>query len=114
MKSQVQCSQLLTLAWCFNYKQADWKGFTSELEQNIQLITPTSSNYDSFADLVKKTAQRHIPQGCRVEYISGLTKESSELYEEYVTMFEEDPFSDATTEVDKKVMESISVERRRT
>ena len=29
-------------------------------------------------------------------------------------MFEEDPFSDATTEVDKKVMESISVECRKT
>ena len=49
-----------------------------------------------------------------MEYISGLTKDSSELYEEYVTMFEKDPFSDATTEVGKKVMESISVERHKT
>ena len=77
-------------------------------------IAPASSNYDSFADLVKKTARKHIPRGCRVECLSRLTKESSELYEEYVTMSEEDPFSDATTEVGKKVMESISVERRKT
>ena len=45
-------------------------------------------------------------------YIPGLSKESSELYEEYVNMFEEGPFSAETTETGKKVMESISQERR--
>ena len=99
---------------CFNYKKADWKVFRDELEQKVKWIAPISCNYDRFAELVKKTARRHIPRGCRVEYIPGLSKESSELYEEYVTMFEEDPFSDETTEAGEKVMESISQERRKT
>ena len=98
----------------FNYKKADWKGFTDELEQKVKRIAPISCNYDHFAELDKKTARRHIPRGCRVEYVPGLSKESSELYEEYVTMFEEDPFSDETTEAGEKVMESISQEYRKT
>ena len=51
------------------------------------------------AELVMKVARSYIPRGCRVEYIPGLSKESSELYEDYVTMFEEDPFSERTTEI---------------
>ena len=98
----------------FNYKKADWKGFTDELEQKMKQIAPISYNYNRFAELVKKTARRHIPRGCRVEYVPGLSKESSDLYEEYVTMFEEDLFSDETTEAGQKVMESISQERRKT
>ena len=98
----------------FNYKKADWKGFTNELEQKVSQIAPTSCNYDCFAELVKKTARSHIPRGCRVEYIPGLSKESSELYKEYVTMFDENPFSDETKEVGEKVMVSISQERRKT
>ena len=97
-----------------NFKKADWKRFSEELEQ-IKHIAPISSNYDQFAELVKKTGKIHIPRGCRVEYIPGLTKDSSELYEEYVTMFEEDPFfSEEADKVGKKVMESISRERRKT
>ena len=49
-----------------------------------------------------------------MEYIPGLSKESSELYEDYVTMFEEDPFSERATEIGEKVMQSISQERRKT
>ena len=98
----------------FNYGKADWQGFSAELDQNIESIHPVSSNYKHFVELVKKTARRHIPRGCRVQYIPGLSKESSDLYEEYVTMFNEDPFAETTTQAGKQVMESISQERRKT
>ncbi|KAI4811062.1 hypothetical protein KUCAC02_013985 [Chaenocephalus aceratus] len=45
----------------FNYKKADWKGFTNELEEKITNIIPVSKNYDQFANLVLKTARKHIP-----------------------------------------------------
>ena len=90
----------------FNYKKVDWKGYTDELDQKVKWIAPISCNYNRFAELVKKTARRHI--------LRGLSKESSELYEEYVTMFEEDLSSDETTEAGEKVMESISQECRKT
>ena len=88
----------------FNYQKADWTDFPEELERKIEHIAPVSSNYDWFALLVKKSARKHIPRGCREQYIPGLSKESSELYEEYVTMFNDDPFADSTTQVDEKVM----------
>ena len=98
----------------FNYKKADWNGFTDELEQNVKTIPPEAVNYNSFAEMVKKSARRHIPRGCRVEYIPGLSDEIAEEYQEYVAMFEADPFSEETSTKGKSVMEHISQERRKT
>ena len=98
----------------FNYKKADWKGVAKELEQNVRRITPISQNYDTFDDMVRKSARRHIPRGCRVEYIPGLSDEITKEYQEYVTMFEADPFSKETSTKGKKVMEHISNERQKT
>ena len=100
----------------FNYKKADWNGFKDELEQNVKTIPPEAVNYNSFAEMVKKSARRHIPRGCRarVEYIPGLSDEIAEEYQEYVAMFEADPFSEETSTKGKSVMEHISQERRKT
>lgn len=98
----------------FNYKKADWKKFTNELEEKIKYIRPISKNYDLFANLVRKTARKHIPRGCRVEYIPGLSMECAGLYDDYISMFEVDPFSEDTTAQGEKVMESIAQERRKT
>lgn len=35
----------------FNYKKADWNGFTKELDQKVKRIAPTPDNYDTFAQL---------------------------------------------------------------
>ena len=77
-------------------------------------IKPTPGNYETFVKGVKKTARRHIPRGCRVEYIPGLSKETATIYEEYVTMFESDPFAEETISTGEKMMESISQERQKT
>ena len=101
----------------FNYKKADWKGFTKELEQNVRRITPIALKYNTFADMVKKSAYRHIPRGCRVEYIPGLSDEITGEYQEhmeYVTMFETNPFSKEPSIKGEKVMEHISKERQKT
>ena len=49
-----------------------------------------------------------------MEYIPELTKQTSDLYEEYVSVFNEDPFSDTTIRTGKQVMESIAKKRRNT
>ena len=97
----------------FNYKKADWKGFAKELEQNVRRITPIAQNYDTFADMVRKSARRHIPRGCRVEYIPSFSDEITKEYQEYVTMFEADPSSKETFTKGEKVMEHISKERQK-
>ncbi len=49
-----------------------------------------------------------------MEYISDLSKECAEEYQEYVTMFETDPFAEETKAKGEKFMESISHERSKT
>ena len=44
-----------------NYKKADSKEFTKELEQNVGRITPIAQNYNTFDDTVKKSARRQNP-----------------------------------------------------
>ena len=98
---------------CFKYQKAAWTDFSEELERKIEHIAPVSNNYDRFARLEKKSARKHIPRGCGEQYIPGLSKESSELCEEYATMFNDDHFADSTTQVGEKVMESVPQERRK-
>ena len=43
-----------------------------------------------------------------MQYIPGFSKEGSELYDKYVTMFNEDSFANSITQVGEKVLESIS------
>jgi hypothetical protein len=76
----------------------------------VTCISPTSQNYDRFANRVKKKATSHKAVDWKI-YLA-FSKENADLYEEYVTMFEVDSFSEETTDKGKKVMESISQERR--
>ena len=97
----------------FNFQKAKWEDFAYELESKIEQISPVPDTYHLFVELVKKTARRHIPRGCRVQYIPGLSEESSKLYD-YVAKFEEAPFATTTTEMGAKLMESIAEARRKT
>ena len=92
----------------FNFQKAKWEVFCNELESKIEQIATVANNYHLFAELVKMTARRHIPRECRVKYIPGLSKESSELYDEYVAKFEDRLFASSTTEMVEKLMKSIA------
>ena len=67
----------------FNYQKAKWEDFSNELESKIEQITSVADKYHIFVELVLKTARRHIPRGCRVQYTPSLSEESSKLYDEY-------------------------------
>ena len=97
----------------FNYKKAKWDKFITELDEKVKKITPTAENYNTFAELVKKTARRHIPRGCRVQYIPGLSDETAKEYDEYVSLFDVDPFSNETSAKGESVMAHIAEERRK-
>ena len=94
----------------FNYKKADWKGFSEELDQQIKHIAPIPSNYGTFSELVMKVAYHEDAEWNT--YPASPRKAQS--YMKTVTMFEEDPFSERTTEIGEKVMQSIHQERRKT
>ena len=55
----------------FNLQKAKWDDFTEDLNVKIDTLGPPIwQNYDSFINLVLKTAHKHIPQGCRTSYIN--------------------------------------------
>ena len=55
--------------------KADWNGYSAELDKLIEEVEPIPAKYKSFVESVRVASRRHIPGGCRTEYIPGLTDE---------------------------------------
>ena len=58
-------------------------------------------------------SRRHIPRGCRTEFIPGLTEESKSLYEAYKTQYSNSPFDDGTKESGNALLDSMIEEKKR-
>ena len=67
----------------FNPRKAKWDDFSMDFDEAIEEVEPIPENYDRCIDLVRVVCRRHIPRGCRTNYIPGLTEESQSLYETY-------------------------------
>ena len=76
--------------------KADWTGYSTELDNLIEDIGPIPANYKCFVKSVCVTSRRHIPRGCRPEYIPSLTDESNSLYEVYKSPYLSNPFDNGT------------------
>ncbi|XP_039295405.1 uncharacterized protein LOC120353926 [Nilaparvata lugens] len=68
----------------WNFKRANWKEFTHELDAVVRWIPPVCKNYDRFVKAVIATAKRKVPRGYRKEYIPGWSSECKQLYETYL------------------------------
>lgn len=97
----------------YNFKKAKWKNFTNELENIITTIEPTPSEYDHFIKEVKIVSRKHIPRGCRQNYITGMHKKLENLYESYKEKFTQNPFDDETIEIGECLIAEISEQRRK-
>ena len=97
----------------FNYKKANWKDYSEDLDLRVAELEPVAENYDIFVKMIKEVSRKHIPRGCRTEYIPGLTPENATLYEEYTEMFQKDPFDEHTSALGEQLMSAISLERSR-
>ena len=62
---------------------------------------------------VRMASRRHIPRGCRTEFIPGLTEESKSLYEAYKTQYSNSPFDDGTMESGNALLDSMIEEKKR-
>ena len=62
---------------------------------------------------LRKVPRKNIPRGCRRNYVPGLTRESTELIEEYRQKYEDDPFADNTITLGEELMSAISEQRRK-
>ena len=97
----------------FNFRKGNWESFTKELDEALTDLDPTPANYEKFIKLVQEISKKHIPRGCREYYIPGISADSATLYDEYLKMHDEDPFSDDTLHAGEVLMAAIAEERRK-
>ena len=57
--------------------------------------------------LIRVVSRRHIPRGCRTNYIPGLTEESQSLYEAYKKQYTSNPFAEGTLETGNKLIDTM-------
>ena len=92
----------------FNLKKANWEIFTADLDASIKDLPSSTDNYNAFVDLVKSSFQKNIPRGCRTNYISGLSDDAKESYNDYTICFQNDPFGNDTLETGEKLINATS------
>ena len=95
----------------FNFRKADWDNFSSELDSTVSAIDAEPKNYNDFKELVWKIARKHIPRGCRKDFIPCLSNESKELYEKYTSAYNDDPFNEETIRLGETLMSTIATEK---
>ena len=97
----------------FNFRKANWENFTNDLDEALADLDPTPANYEKFIKLTQEVSKKHIPRGCREYYIPGISADSTTLYDEYLRLYDEDPFSDDTLNAGEMLMAAIAEERRK-
>lgn len=96
----------------FNFTKVNWPAFSRDLDSKLKLIPASHTQYYSFIEIVEKVSRNHIPRGCRINYIPGLSPENSEDYETYTELFNINPFSVETSEKGERLMEIIAETKR--
>ena len=98
----------------FNFKKANWNAISTDLDTRICDIDPSPENYDRFVKVVHATARKHIPRGWRKNYVPGLTTDLAEQYNEYIQLYEQDPFSADTITAGDELAQALTVEKWKT
>ena len=96
----------------FNFQKADWISFTTDLENQIYNIIPTSKNYELLTNPVQNIARKYFPRGCRTRYVPCLNEESLNMLDKFKTLYKEDPFAEDTITAEEQLMASMTQERQ--
>ena len=96
----------------FNFRKAFWESFSEQLDSLIYNLNPDPTQYQAFQNLVWKTAKVNIPRGCRRKYVPGLTDAGAELYKQYISQFESDPFDEQTKQFGESLLNQLTEERK--
>ena len=74
--------------------------------------SPVPENYEKFVNLVRRSANKNIPRGCRTSYVCGLNDQSKDMYEDYQRRFAGDPFNEDSVRVGDALLDEISEAQR--
>ena len=97
----------------FNLKKANWEGFSADLDSNIEEVDAIPENYERFVEMLRMTSRKHIPRGCRSNYMPGLTDESKSLYEAYKKQYLIDPFGETTIDTGNTLIDNMKDEKKK-
>lgn len=51
-----------------NFRKTNWNGFKTDLDSEIRNLAPTTEDYETFMNMVKRASRNHIPKCCKTEY----------------------------------------------
>ena len=97
----------------FHFKKANWKALSTNLDTLLCDIDPSPENYlpiNNLVNVVDATARKHIPRGCRKNYVPGLTTDPAEQYNE---LYEQNHFARATIATGDELAQALTVEQRK-
>ena len=106
-------SQPTTSRRRFNPKKGNWDGFATEFDAAIEEVNSIPENYGRFIELLCVVSRRHIPRGCRSNYIPVLTEESKNLYEAYKRQYSSNHFGEGTLETGAKLIDTMKEQKRK-
>uniref|UniRef100_H3ARY9 Endonuclease/exonuclease/phosphatase domain-containing protein n=1 Tax=Latimeria chalumnae TaxID=7897 RepID=H3ARY9_LATCH len=104
--------QFVPFRQCFNFKKANWSGFSNNLDATVNNTKATPQNYQLLVTAVRQSVKK-IPRGCRTSYIPGLTQSMTLQFKIYKEKFKNDPFAEDTIATGEKLMSALSKEHRR-
>jgi len=97
----------------FNFKKANWEGFTKRLDVSIGDMEEFPERYDDFITLVRLASRRTIPRRCRTSYVPGLTRAALDKLQHYNAMHVIDPFNEKTLSAGEDLLHDIAESRRK-
>ena len=109
----VMVPQTIPFRQRFNFMKADWNGYSAELNKLIEDVEPVPANCMCFVESGRVASRRHIPRGCRTEYVPGLTDESKSLYEAYKCKYSGILFDDGTIYSGNTLIDKMTEEKRK-
>ena len=71
------------------------------------VIVPQPTTSRRFIELLRVVSRRHIPRGCRSNYMPGIMEESKSLYEAYKRQYLSNPFGEGTLETGTKLIDTM-------
>ena len=94
-------------------RKAKWDDVSTDFDEAIEEVEPIPENYYRFIGHVRVVSRRHIPRGCRTNYIPGLTEESQSLYKAYKKQYSSNPFAEGTLEAGNKLIDTMKEEKKK-
>ena len=87
-------------------------GYSTQVDQNFDEVDARPECYEKFVRIIYMASRKHIPIGCRTNYIPGLTDESKTLYEAYQEQYRGNPLDDGTIDAGNKLIELLAEQKK--